>query len=177
MGFGQTPLGFTNSLLQSKVLRGYEICGSVKLGPRACEHWAAEGAPRSPLPRPQIFPNRAHFFYKTGHQKPPHLPGPFFVPDVLFPKEIYSSVQFQDRIPVPFLVPKSIQKCAPPETNILWTRRLDQLARGRSFARPRLLLLGGLVPEDAALLARASFPDEFLSAPPAKRERLDSVQI
>ena len=92
LGFGPTPPGRTNSLVQSKVLREYKICGSVKRGPRACEHWAAENAPRSPLPRPQFFPNRAPFFSQTGNQKPSHIPVPFLGPTVLFPKENYTPV-------------------------------------------------------------------------------------
>ena len=77
LGFGPTPPGRTNSLVQSKVLREYRICGSVKRGPRACENWVAENAPRSPLPRPQFFPNRPPFCPKPGTKSRPTFRYPF----------------------------------------------------------------------------------------------------
>ena len=86
LGFGQTSAGFTKFGVRSNWGPGcmnFEVWST--LGPQVCEHWGAEGTPRSPLPRLYFSPNLAPFFSKTGHQKPAHIPAPFLRPKVYFP--------------------------------------------------------------------------------------------
>lgn len=86
LGFGQTSAGFTKFGVRSNWGPGcmnFEVWST--LGPQVCEHWGAEGTPRSPLPRLYFFPNLVPFFSKTGHQKPAHIPARFLRPKVYFP--------------------------------------------------------------------------------------------